>query len=332
MSSPQSLQLYQLDTMDSPPDIMTDSGYMSAEGEENVNDSSSVFKPVARLNKEWQSLSPQGTFPAEMSVPYETVTDIAVEILIAAKKEFPRLYQTTAFGLTGLATIDMLSKLNPNNDSPVDLIFFDTLHHFQETLALVEQVHKRYPHLKIHTYTPANASTPAEFARVYGDRLWDSNEDQYDYVAKVEPAQRAYRELQAQAVLTGRRRTQGGSRGDLPVIEVDEAGLIKINPLIDWNFKQVEQYIQENHVPYNVLLDRGYKSVGDWHSTQPVAAGEDERAGRWKGQQKTECGIHNPRSRYAQLLKEREVKKQEEQLQQAMDRKMSTPSAVMASS
>ena len=73
-----------------------------------------------------------------------------------------------------------------------------------------------------------------------------------------------------------------------------------------------------NNVPYNELLDRGYKSVGDWHSTQPVAAGEDERAGRWKGKAKTECGIHNPKSRYAQFLMEQQAKEQEEKLSDAL--------------
>lgn len=88
--------------------------------------------------------------------------------------------------------------------------------------------------------------------------------------------------------------------------------MIKINPLANWSFDQVKEYVTENNVPYNELLDRGYKSVGDWHSTQPVKAGEDERAGRWKGQEKTECGIHNPRSKYAQFLMEQELKRQEE--------------------
>jgi len=120
--------------------------------------------------------------------------------------------------------------------------------------------------------------------------------------------------------LTGRRRTQGGRRGDLDVIEVDEAGLIKVNPLANWSFKQVQDYIKANNVPYNELLDRGYKSVGDWHSTQPIKEGEDERAGRWKGQEKTECGIHNPRSKYAQFLLEQEKKQEQEALQQALEK------------
>ena len=77
----------------------------------------------------------------------------------------------------------------------------------------------------------------------------------------------------------------------------------KINPLINWTFEQVKQYIDANNVPYNELLDLGYRSIGDYHSTQPVKEGEDERAGRWKGKAKTECGIHEA-SRFAQFLKQ----------------------------
>ena len=201
----------------------------------------------------------------------------------------------------------------------VDLIFFDTLHHFPETLALVEQVRSKYPLVNLHVYKPEGVETAEELAEKYGERLWETNDELYDWVAKVEPAQRAYRELQVNAVLTGRRRSQGGKRGDIAIIEVDEAGLIKVNPLANWTFEDVQDYVKANNVPYNPLLDQGYKSVGDWHSTQPIKEGEDERAGRWKGQQKTECGIHNPRSKFAQYLRDQELKKQDEALRQALE-------------
>ncbi len=162
----------------------------------------------------------------------------------------------------------MLSKLRIPRPQLVDLIYLDTLHAFPETLALVDRVRERYPHLNIHVYKPAGVNTADDFARKYGDRLWETNDEQYDWVAKVEPAQRAYDELDVKAVLTGRRRSQGGKRGDLDIIEVDEAGVIKVNPLANWSFKQVQDYIKANDVPYNELLDRGYKSIGDWHSTQ----------------------------------------------------------------
>jgi phosphoadenosine phosphosulfate reductase len=225
----------------------------------------------------------------------------------------PNLFQTTAFGLTGLVTLDMLSKISPSS-SPVDLIFFDTLYHFSETMELVQQVQDRYPSVKLHIFKPQGAETAKEFSKVYGDNLWEIDDERYDYVAKVEPAQRAYAQLSVKAVLTGRRKSQGGKRGDLDIIEVDDTGLIKINPLANWSFSQVQAYVQANNVPYNVLLDRGYKSVGDWHSTQPVAEGEDERAGRWKGREKTECGIHNNKSRYFQYMLELKQKKQQEEL------------------
>lgn len=202
----------------------------------------------------------------------------------------------------------------------VDLIFLNTLHHFPETLDLVDRVQSKYPLVNLHVYKPEQVETAEEFAQRHGQRLWETDDELYDWVAKVEPAGRAYRELSVAAVLTGRRRSQGGKRGDLNVIEIDEAGLIKINPLANWSFQQVQDYVKEKNVPYNTLLDRGYKSIGDWHSTQPIKAGEDERAGRWKGQQKTECGIHNPRSKFAQYLREQELKQQEKSLHDTVDK------------
>lgn len=228
----------------------------------------------------------------------------------------PNLYQTTAFGLSGLVTVDILSRISPSK--PIDLIFLDTLYHFQETLELVDRVRKRYANIDVHVFKPKDCETAEDFERLHGERLWETNDNYYDYLAKVEPAERAYRQLEVKAVLTGRRRSQGGKRGDLDIVEVDDAGLIKINPLANWTFKQVKTYIDKREVPYNVLLDRGYKSVGDWHSTQPVKEGEDERAGRWKGQTKTECGIHNKRSKYAEYLRRLDMQQQEQALTEAL--------------
>lgn len=106
----------------------------------------------------------------------------------------------------------------------------------------------------------------------------------------------------------------------MDIVEVDDNGLIKVNPLANWSFQEVSDYVQCHDVPYNELLDRGYKSIGDWHSTQPVAQGEDERAGRWKGQQKTECGLHNPNSRYAQMMREQQQKETKKALEEALQK------------
>lgn len=164
----------------------------------------------------------------------------------------------------------------------------------------------------MHVYKPDGCENVQDFDAKHGERLWETKEELYDYVAKVEPANRAYAELEVCAVITGRRRTQGGKRGDIDIIEVD-GDMYKINPMANWTFKQVDDFVATRNVPTNVLLQKGYRSVGDWHSTLPVTEGEDERAGRWKGRNKSECGIHNKKSRYAQFLQEQEYKRKQEQ-------------------
>jgi len=97
----------------------------------------------------------------------------------------------------------------------------------------------------LHTYRPPGVTTPAEFEAKYGEKLWETDEASYDYLVKVEPGARAYKELGVKAVITGRRRSQGAEREGLKVVEVDERGLIKINPLITWSFKDVKEYIDK---------------------------------------------------------------------------------------
>ncbi|KAI9003189.1 hypothetical protein BC832DRAFT_560151 [Gaertneriomyces semiglobifer] len=204
----------------------------------------------------------------------------------------PNLWQSTAFGLTGLVIRDMLWRLSASADVP--LIFVDTLYHFQETLDLAQTVATRYE-TDLHTYTPLSCPDRDAFERQHGLNLWTSDPDVYDYLVKVEPARRAYAELNVQAYFTGRRRSQKGLRSSIPIIELDTATsppILKINALANWSYDDVWAYVQQNAVPYNPLVDKGYKSIGDFHSTAPTQQGEDERAGRWKGQEKSECGLH----------------------------------------
>jgi len=204
------------------------------------------------------------------------------------------LYQTTSFGLSGLVVLDMIYKLQTADPTlpRVEIVFIDTLFHFPETLDLLERVRAQYPLNKIHIFRPHTVNSADEFEVKHGGQLWKRDPGLYDYSTKIEPAERAYADLSIKAVLTGRRRSQGEQRANLTVVDVDSAGLIKINPLFNWSFDQVKQYIIDNNVPHNALLKQGYKSVGDWHSTLPTEESEGERYGRWKGQEKTECGIH----------------------------------------
>ncbi|KAF8915231.1 hypothetical protein CPB85DRAFT_1497098 [Mucidula mucida] len=211
--------------------------------------------------------------PEDLTLINTFLSDCTPEdILQWAVDYLPGLYQTTAFGLTGLVAIDMLSKITK---SPPPLIFIDTLYHFPETYALVEEVKEKYG-VPVH----------------YGDKLWEKDEDTYDFAVKVEPARRAYQDLGVKSVITGRRASQGADRASLQPLEIDSTGLIKLNPLFAWTFPFVEWYVSENNVPRNKLLAEGYRSVGDWHSTVKVAEGQDERAGRWAGREKSECGLH----------------------------------------
>lgn len=202
----------------------------------------------------------------------------------------------------------MVSKLT---SSPPPLIFLDTLYHFNETLELVERVKQKYQ-IDVAAYKPARCETAADFERIYGERLWETNGPYYDYLVKVEPAQRAYNELKVQSVITGRRASQGAARSALRPLEVDQTGLLKLNPFFAWSFSTVKEYVDSNNLPRNALLDRGYKSVGDWHSTEPSGAGDaGEREGRWKGTVKTECGLHED---YFKLRLEAKKKEREEAL------------------
>ncbi|KAJ9059047.1 3'-phosphoadenylsulfate reductase [Entomophthora muscae] len=231
--------------------------------------------------------------PQHVSFLNERLTRLAPPKIIEwALTTLPGLYQTTAFGLTGLVITHMISELlEASGSDGVPLIFIDTLHHFPETLELVNRVRARYG-VEIHTFRPSGTETKEEFVHTHGEKLWERDESAYDYLVKVEPAQRAYTTLNANAVFTGRRRSQKGARETIPIIEIDSTGLIKINPLADWTFSQVEGFVRANDVPYNPLLDLGYLSIGDTHSTLPAKDRNDERSGRWAGQAKTECGLH----------------------------------------
>lgn len=219
------------------------------------------------------------------------------EIIEWAVDHVPGLYQTTAFGLTGLAATSMVSTLSKRRKQPhlVPLIFLDTTYHFTETLDLAHAIERKY-NAPLHIFAPMDVSNAREFEDKYGERLWDEDEDTYDYLVKVEPARRAYETLGVQAVITGRRRSQGADRAALQPVEVDSTGLVKVNPLCRWGFQDVKDYIDMAGVPYNPLLDQGYKSVGDWHSTVKPKDGEGERSGRWASNKtKTECGLHKVR-------------------------------------
>ena len=187
----------------------------------------------------------------------------------------------SAFGPGSAVILDKLIPIAPD----VRVIFVDTLHHFRETLEHMERVRERYG-LKLETFRPE--PTREAFEARYGEKLWERDLERYQQVAKVEPFLAATRGLDGW--VTGRRRDQASTRHNLPPIEGGEK--LRINPLTGWTRGDVWRYILDHELPYNPLHDQGYTSIGDEPLTTPVGAGEDERAGRWRGTAVTECGIH----------------------------------------
>jgi len=191
---------------------------------------------------------------------------------------------SSAFGAEGMALIDIASRVRKH----FRVFTLDTEFLFPETYNLMDRVEERYG-ITIEKVYPLNS--PEEQERIYGAALWERQADQCCNLRKVEPLRRKLSELSAW--ITSIRRDQTSSRAGAGKVQWDEKfGLVKINPIADWSSKQVWQYIRQHDVPYNVLHERSYPSIGCTHCTRAVLPGEDPRAGRWSGSSKTECGLH----------------------------------------
>ena len=191
---------------------------------------------------------------------------------------------SSAFGVEGMAVIDIAAGVRKD----FRVFTLDTEFLFPETYNLMDQVEQRYGIAIERVYSLISAE---EQERVHGQALWTRNPDECCDLRKVEPLRRKLGELRAW--VTSIRRDQTAERAGAGKIEWDEKfGLVKINPIADWSSKQVWQYIREHDVPFNPLHERNFPSIGCTHCTRAVRPGEDDRAGRWAGLSKTECGLH----------------------------------------
>lgn len=192
-----------------------------------------------------------------------------------------------SFGAEDMVLLDMVARIRPG----VDVFYLDTGLLFDETYRLIQRVAETYPG-RIIRVEPV-VSLERQTAE-YGPALWSRDPDRCCALRKVEPLQRFLQGYRAW--ITGLRRQQSPTRAGIRPVEWDQRfGLVKVNPLFRWTRDEVWGYIREHGVPYNPLHDRGYPSIGCWPCTTAVAPGEDERAGRWRGHQKTECGLHGAR-------------------------------------
>lgn len=188
-------------------------------------------------------------------------------------------------GPTGMVLLDMVMQIDPQ--TPV--YYLDTGLLFSDTHGLIERVSARY-HIDPRAVS-CELSVEAQNLR-HGKTLWLRDPDACCNLRKVEP-QRGFLK-QYDAWIAGLRRDQSSTRTDTPVVGWDARfKLAKICPLAAWDERMVWDYIRDHDVPYNPLHDAGYPSVGCIPCTRAVAPGEDARAGRWAGSNKTECGLHS---------------------------------------
>jgi len=191
---------------------------------------------------------------------------------------------SSAFGAEGMVLIDMASRINKD----FRLFTIDTEFLFPETYNLMDRIEEKYG---IAIERVFSTLSPEEQQRVHGEALWSHNPDLCCSLRKVEPLRRKLGELSAW--ITSIRRDQTSVRSAAKRVEWDSKfGLVKVNPIVDWNSKQVWRYIHDHDVPYNALHDQDFPSIGCTHCTRAVRPGEDPRAGRWPGFNKTECGLH----------------------------------------
>jgi len=195
----------------------------------------------------------------------------------------PKVILTCSFQHDGVVLAHMLRDIAPE----VPVVFIDTGFHFPETLAYRDEIVGRYGLrlVELHPIMPRD-----EFAARHGLDLYARNPDLCCHINKVEPLRRYL--PGKRAWINGRRRDQASTRQDIEIVEAYRGGPYKVNPIASWTARDTFYYMERHGIPTHPLFERGYASIGCAPCTRPVLPGENERAGRWAGQAKTECGIH----------------------------------------
>jgi phosphoadenosine phosphosulfate reductase len=192
---------------------------------------------------------------------------------------------SSSFGAQSAVTLHLLSRQQP--DIPVILI--DTGYLFPETYRFADELTERLG-LNLKVYRPLVSRAWMEARH---GRLWEQGLvgiEQYNNLRKVEPMNRALDELQAGTWFTGLRRNQSASRANTPVLQ-KRGQRWKVNPIADWNDRDVWQYLKQHELPYHPLWEQGYVSIGDYHTTRRWEPGMREEDTRFFGL-KRECGLH----------------------------------------
>jgi phosphoadenosine phosphosulfate reductase len=213
------------------------------------------------------------------------------EILSWGVEKFGRkVVLGTGFGPSGVFLIHRLVT----KKFPIKIFYLDTHLLFSETYQLRDELEDTFD---ISIERVSTQLSVEDQANKYGDELWKSNPDKCCYLRKVLPLKNYLADKEAW--VTGVRRSQSVTREQTQIIEWDPLNeVIKINPLARWGNEEVWEYINSHELPYNPLHDYGYPTIGCIPCTEAVETDSDERSGRWKKMEKTECGIHLPSQNY----------------------------------
>jgi phosphoadenosine phosphosulfate reductase len=226
--------------------------------------------------------------PIDLTEPNWRLKDATPREILrwAVERFYPRLTMATAFGPEGCVILHMLSQIEPR----VHVFNLETGYQFAETLALRDRIAERYG-IEVELIRPE--TTVPEYEALHGGPLYNTHPDQCCHDRKIIPLRRAVAGYDAW--ISAIRADQSAHRARADVVGWDaKFELVKINPLLRWTQRDVWAFVVTNDVPYNPLHDQGYPSIGCWPCTRAVAPGEtNERAGRWAGQAKTECGLHS---------------------------------------
>ena len=196
-----------------------------------------------------------------------------------------RLVASTSFGLQAAVMLDLIARNAPE----IPVVFIDTGYHFPETYQYAEDLTKRLG-IDLRVYQPTHSA--ARIEALWG-KLWEQGRegaDKYGVLTKIEPMDRALKELGADVWISGVRRSQSSTRTERPFAEQQKKTL-KVYPILDWADAQVSVYMHDHGLPPHPLAEQGYVTMGDWHSTRPSVDGLDAEATRFNGE-KYECGLH----------------------------------------
>lgn len=200
------------------------------------------------------------------------------------------LVLTTSFGIQAAVMLHLVTRVVPK----IPVIFIDTGYLFPETYKFANELTRRLD-LNLKKYLPL--MTAAEQEALHG-KQWEQGVEglkRYNFINKVEPMDRAVRELGATAWLAGLRRSQSSTREAVKIVQ-QQNKIAKIHPIADWDNRKIHHYLTKHDLPYHPLWDQGYVSVGDWHSTTKLLDGMREEDTRFGGL-KRECGLHEASGR-----------------------------------